>query len=234
MTTPHTLAIDIGGSGIKSMLLDIHGTPLSDRLKKATPRPAIPSAVLAVIQELAIAHGSFHRLAVGFPGVIRNGTTRGAINLDPSWNDFPLQKVLQDMLSVPVRIANDADVQGLGAIQGRGVELVITLGTGFGSALFINGQLVPNLEMGQHLFRSRYTYEQYLGQSALDRVGIKVWNRRLPRVIASLEMLFNYDQLYIGGGNAQKITAKLPSNVTVVSNEKGLLGGIKLWRDATK
>lgn len=230
MTTPYTLAIDIGGSGIKSLLLDGQGNPIGDRLRKATPRPALPSAVLQVIQELAIAHGQFHRLAVGFPGVIRNGTTRRAINLDPAWDDFPLQKVLQDMLGVPVRLANDADVQGLGAIQGKGVELVITLGTGFGSALFINGQLVPNLEMGQHCFRGRDTYEQCLGQVALDRVGIKVWNRRLLKVIASLERLFNYDRLYIGGGNAKKIAVPLPPNVTVVSNDKGLLGGIKLWQ----
>jgi polyphosphate glucokinase len=233
MTAPYTLAIDIGGSGIKSLLLDGQGKPISDRLRKPTPRPALPSAVLQVIQELAIAHGQFHRLAVGFPGVIRHGITQRAINLDPAWDDFPLQRVLQDMLGVPVRLANDADVQGLGAIQGRGVELVITLGTGFGSALFVNGQLVPNLEMGQHCFRSRNTYEQCLGQAALDRVGVKVWNRRLLKAIASLQLLFNYDHLYIGGGNAKKITVPLPPNVTVVSNDRGLLGGIKLWQDET-
>ena len=232
MTAPYTLAIDIGGSGIKSLLLDGQGNPISDRLRKPTPRPAIPSAILLVIQELAIAHGQFHRLAVGFPGVIRNGITRGAINLDPSWDDFPLQRVLQDMLGVPVRLANDADVQGLGAIQGKGVELVITLGTGFGSALFVNGQLVPNLEMGQHYFRGRDTYEQRLGQAALDCVGVEVWNRRLLKAIASLQLLFNYDHLYIGGGNAKKITVPLPANVTVVSNDQGLLGSIKLWQGA--
>lgn len=223
-----TLALDIGGSSIKAMLLDGEGNPLTDRRKQETPRPALPTAVLQVISDLT-SEWSFQRASLGFPGVVRQGITRGAINLDRSWDGFPLQQILQDSLGVPVRIANDADVQGWGAIHGKGLELVITLGTGFGSSLFIHGQLVPNLELGQHPWRGNRTYEQQLGQAALIRVGIKVWNRRLQKAIESLETAFNYDHLYIGGGNAKKINLPLPQNVTTVSNDKGLLGGIKLW-----
>ncbi len=103
-----------------------------------------------------------------------------------------------------------------------------TLGIDIGgsgiSALFINWQLVPNLEMGQHRFRGKDTYEQWLGQAALDRVSVKVWNRRLIKAIASLQLLFNYNHLYIGGGNAKKITVPPPQNVTIVSNIRGCSG----------
>jgi len=122
-------------------------------------------------------------------------------------------------------------MQGMGAISGQGVELVITLGTGFGSALFLNGKLMSNLEMGHHEFRNEETYEQQLGRAALDRVGQKKWNRRLEKAIASLKNLFNYDRLYIGGGNTNKVTIELPPNVKIVPNVSGLLGGIVLWRD---
>jgi polyphosphate glucokinase len=122
-------------------------------------------------------------------------------------------------------------MQGLGAIQGKGVEMVITLGTGFGSALFVDGRLVPNLEMGHHPFRKGETYEQQLGRVALEKVGNDKWNRRLLKAIATLQHLFNYDYLYIGGGEATRIKIKLPTNVKIIPNITGLLGGIALWRD---
>ena len=130
-----------------------------------------------------------------------------------------------------MRAANDADVQGLGVVRGRGVELVITLGTGFGSALFLDGRLVHNLQLAHHAaWRSR-TYEEELGAAALKKAGKKKWNKRLARAIATLASLFNYDTLYIGGGNAKKVTIALPPRVRKVSNVAGLLGGIALWRE---
>lgn len=118
----------------------------------------------------------------------------------------------------------------MGAIQGHGVELVVTLGTGFGSALFLEGRLVPNLELGHHPFEKKRTYEESLGQAALDKVGKKRWNRRLERAIARLQALFHFNTLYIGGGNAKKIRFDLPDNVSTVPNITGILGGIRLWQ----
>ncbi|KAM3102698.1 ROK family protein [Phormidesmis sp. 146-12] len=227
-----TLAIDIGGSGIKVMILDEQGTPVSDRARVETPQPAKPSPVMEAIVELVSQQSEFDRVSVGFPGVVRLGVTETAVNLDPDWVGFNLEAVLSERLGKPVRVANDADIQGMGAIAGQGVELVITLGTGFGSALFLNGKLVPNLEMGHHPFRNDNTYEQQLGRAALDGVGQKKWNRRLEKAIASLQNLFNYDTLYIGGGNTDKITIALPPNVKIVPNVSGLLGGIALWKDS--
>ena len=226
-----TLAVDIGGSGVKVMVLDETGNPLSDRLRVPTPQPPKPDAVLDAIVGLATDAGEFDRASVGFPGVVRNGITYTAVNLDPDWMGFDLASALQTRLNKPIRVANDADIQGCGAISGKGVELVVTLGTGFGSALFIDGRLVPNLEMGHHPFRKKETYEEQLGRAALDKEGKKEWNQRLEKAIATLEKLFNYDVLYIGGGETKKIKFELPSNVKIVPNVSGLLGGIALWNN---
>jgi polyphosphate glucokinase len=226
-----TLSVDIGGSGVKVMVLDEAGNPMTERSRVETPQPPKPDAVIDAIAQLATKQDEFHRVSVGFPGVVSGGITKTAVNLDPDWVGFDFATALCDRLGKPVRVANDADVQGMGAISGKGVELVITLGTGFGSALFVDGKLVPNLEMGHHPFRKGETYEQQLGRAALDEVGQKKWNNRLEKAIASLEHLFNYDFLYIGGGEAKKITIDLPPNVKIIPNVNGLLGGIALWRD---
>lgn len=226
-----TLSVDIGGSGIKVMILDEAGNPLTQRSRLDTPQPPKPNLIIDTITTLATQQGEFDRISVGFPGVVRSGVTYTAVNLDPDWVKFNLATVLSERLGKPVRVANDADMQGMAAILGKGVELVITLGTGFGSALFVDGKLVPNLEMGHHPFRKGETYEQQLGRFALDSVGTKRWNRRLEKAIVLLQNLFNCDYLYIGGGNTKKIAFELPANVKVVPNVSGLLGGIALWRD---
>lgn len=226
-----TLAVDIGGSGIKVMVLDENGKPLTERARQETPRPAKPAPILKIIVELAATQGDFDRVSVGFPGVVHDGVTHTAPNLDPEWQGFNLAAELSRLLDKPVRVANDADVQGYGAISGHGLELVLTLGTGLGSALFINGRLVPNLELAHHPFRKGETYEQQVGRAALDKVGKAKWNKRVRRMIDQLDKTINYRSLYIGGGNAKKLVGDLPSNVKTVSNEAGLLGGIALWRD---
>lgn len=226
-----TLAVDIGGSGVKVMLLDAQGNALGERARLKTPSPATPKAILDAIATLATAQPAFDRVSVGFPGVVRSGVIYTAVNLDDSWQRFDLASQLAQRLEKPVRVANDADIQGLGAISGQGVELVITLGTGFGTALFVNGKLVPNLELAHHRFRKKQTYEELLGRAALESDGTKKWNRRLKKAIASLEHLFNYDYLYIGGGETKRINFDLPKNVKIVPNVMGLLGGIALWKD---
>jgi polyphosphate glucokinase len=231
---PHavrTLAIDIGGTGIKAVVLSAAGKLLTERSRVKTPRPATPGAVINAIVELAKQQGEFDRVSVGFPGVVRRGVTVTAPNLNGKWGGFHLADALAKKLGVPVRVANDADVQGFGVIAGHGVELVITLGTGFGSGLFVDGKLVPNLELGHHPFQKGKTYEELLGDAVLKKVGKKKWSKRLVRAIQTLDLVFNYDRLYLGGGNAERITVKLPPNVKIVSNVAGLLGGLALWRE---
>ena len=225
-----TLAIDIGGSGIKVMVLDASGKPATTRSRVDTPQPATPDAVLDVIVGMAKGQGVYDRISVGFPGVVHNGVTETAPNLDPKWHGYQLADALSIKLGRPTRVVNDADMQGFGAIAGHGVELVITLGTGFGSALFVDGRLVPNVELAHHPFRKGKTYEDHLGNAALKKAGKKQWNKRLAKAVRTLELLFNYDRLYIGGGNTKHIACQLPDNVTLVPNLAGLLGGIALWR----
>jgi polyphosphate glucokinase len=224
-----TLAIDIGGTGIKTLVLDEAGKPLTERTRIETPHPATPGAVIGAIVALARQQGEFERISAGFPGVVRNGVVRSAPNLDPKWIGVDLAKALAKLLHRPTRVCNDADIQGYGAIRGKGVELVLTLGTGLGSALFVDGSLI-HLELAHHQAWKGRTYEEELGLKALKKVGKKKWNRRLVRAIRALERLFIYDTLYLGGGNASRITVDLPRNIRVIPNVAGLLGGIALWR----
>ena len=225
-----TLAVDVGGTGIKAAALDEKGKMITERQKIKTPRNATPKKVIAIIAELAKMAGAFDRASVGFPGVVKNGVVYTAPNLGKGWNNFPLETALKKKLKRPVRIANDADVQGLGCVTGHGDELVITLGTGFGSVLFVDGHRM-HLELGHHPFRNGKTYEDELGNRAFVKKGKKKWNKHLREAIDEMAKTFNYDRLYIGGGNAATINFKLPANVKVVSNTEGLLGGIKLWQD---
>ena len=226
---PRTLSFDIGGTGIKAELLDERGRPLTDRARIPTPKKATPHQVIAIIRKLAKAQGEFDRVSVGFPGVTKNGVIYTAPNLGKGWNNFALEQKLRRALKRPVRVANDADVQGLGSVTGHGVELVITLGTGVGSVVFVNGNRI-HLELGHHPFHKGKTYEDELGHRMLLKKGKKWWNKRLREAIEDLKTAFNYDRLYIGGGDAKFIRFEPPEGVKIVSNEEGLLGGIKLWQ----
>ena len=227
---PLTLAVDVGGTGIKAELLDGRGRPLTDRARIPTPSGATPRQVVDIISKLAKAAGRFDRVSVGFPGVTKNGVIYTAANLGKGWNNFALGQRLRRALRRPVRVANDADVQGLGAVSGRGVELVITLGTGVGSVIFVDGHRI-HLELGHHPFHNGRTYEDELGHPMLLKKGKKWWNKRLREAVEDLKVAFNYDRLFIGGGASKFIRFELPEGVKSVSNEEGLLGGIKLWQD---
>ncbi len=227
---PVTLAIDIGGSGLKAMLLDPAGKPVSERERVLTPAVPTPQLVLGGLDTLRKALPEFDRVSVGFPGVIKRGITFTAANLHPAWVGFALQTELEKRWKKPVRVANDAAVQGYGAVTGDGVELTLTLGTGLGSALFTSGRLCPGLELAHHPWLKK-TYEDYLGRRGLDKYGKKRWNKLLRDAIDEIDHLFNWDHLYIGGGNTKKIEFDLPKNVQIVSNETGLLGGVALWRE---
>ncbi|HEY0785720.1 MAG TPA: ROK family protein [Acidobacteriaceae bacterium] len=229
--SPITLAIDIGGSGLKMMALGPDAKPLTERARAETPIKPTPDRMLAVLETLRGAMPPVDRVSVGFPGVIKEGRTLTAANLHPDWIGYNLQGELETRWGKPVRVANDAAVQGYGAIHSRGVELVLTLGTGMGSALFTWGRLCPGLELGHHPLRKGKTYEDYLGRTGYKKYGQKKWNRIIKLAIAQTAHTFNWDHLYIGGGNAKLVTFELPENVSLVSNQDGLLGGIKLWDD---
>jgi polyphosphate glucokinase len=228
--SPRTLAIDIGGTHIKASVLDRAGKPIVDRVDAPTPHPAPPAATLELILTLAGALPAFDRISAGFPGVVKRGCIITAPNLGTeAWHAFPLAAALEKQLGKPPRVLNDAVIQGLAVIANSGLECVLTFGTGMGSAIYRDGQLMPHLELGQHPAWKSKTYDRYVGALALKKLGVPKWNRRVSRVIALVRTLLNFDRLYLGGGNAVHISQKLPRDATIVSNLAGITGGVRLW-----
>jgi len=226
-----TLSLDVGGSGIKGMVLNLEGQPLNEKVRIRTPRPATPVAVLRTMAKVAARQPEFDRVSVGFPGVVEFGVVKTAPNLDGDWSETPLAAEIERITGKPCRAANDADVQGYGAIEGKGVEMVLTLGTGMGSAIFSNGHLVPNLELGHHPFQDGKTYEDLVGEAARKAVGNSQWKRWVKQVIHQILPIWNPRRLYLGGGNSNKLRMKLPEQVVIIPNVTGILGGIRLWED---
>ncbi len=227
---PLTLAIDIGATGLKAAVLDPEGTLVVPRGRVETPRPGTPDEVVDALLTLARPMGAFDRISVGFPGVVRAGHVMTAPNLgNEAWRDYPLAGVLTDRLGKPVRMLNDATVHGLGVIARTGVECVVTLGTGFGFALFDNGRLTPHLELAHHPIRTGKDYDQYIGNDAMKAIGRKRWNKRVGRALTCVRSLTFYDLMYIGGGNARHLRLDLDQNIRIVPNEAGIIGGVRLW-----
>jgi len=215
---------------VKASVLDKNGRMLHDRLRVETPKKVTPRQLVGLIAGLIPTLPRFDRVSVGFPGVVRNGVVLTAPNLGTDrFHRFNLARALERRLGKPVRVENDADVQGLAVVKGKGVEMVITLGTGFGSSIFIDGRLGPHLELAHHVFRKDKTYEDELGEAARERDGDQTWQRHVREAIESLRNLTNFDHLYVGGGNSRLLNGALPRDVSVVSNTAGILGGVRLW-----
>ncbi len=228
------LAIDVGGTGLKAAIIDATGKMQTERVRVDTPHPCTPEQlvdVLAKLVEPIVAQQPPTLLSIGFPGVVRNNRVLTAPNFgNEGWHDVPLAEPLAARLGgLPVRMINDAEMQGFAAIEGNGIEFVLTLGTGAGTALFRDGELMPHLELAHHPVSKGRAYDQYIGNAAREKAGNKRWNRRVEKVIGILASLVNYDKLWIGGGNAARLTIDLPANVAIVSNDAGIEGGAKLW-----
>jgi polyphosphate glucokinase len=230
------LAIDIGGTGLKASVIDHAGRMLAPRLRVETPHPCPPPVLLKAIADLVKPLPAFQRISVAFPGVVRDGKVLTAPNLGTSeWAGFSLAAALSKRLGKkPVKIVNDAEMQGLGIIRGQGLELVLTLGTGAGTALFRDGVAAPHMELGQHPAHGHDTYDQFIGRAALEKHGKHRWNKRVERAILQLDTLLNFDKLHIGGGNAKHLTFALPRKVRIESNDAGIEGGAALWRKPRK
>lgn len=243
------LSFDIGGTGLKASLIDAAGNMLLERLRVPTPYPCTPQIMVDALVALAQPLTEFERIAIGFPGVVRNGCVLTAPHFGtPQWTGFALAAALSERLNgCPAKLINDAEMQGLAVISGQGLELVLTLGTGVGTALFRDGDLMPHLELAQHPVRGKQIYNDYIGDHKLKKIGIKRWQRRVGKVVEILHELLYCDRLFIGGGNALHLdkdllaelrsracakSAIVKSEIKIISNDAGVEGGAALWRDA--
>jgi polyphosphate glucokinase len=226
------LSIDIGGSHIKATILNKKGELKMDYDKIPTPAPASPDNVTKAIKTLVKNFPAYDKISVGFPGYVKNGVIKTAPNLGTKlWADVDLTKKLSDALGKATQVVNDADMQGLGVVSGKGLEMVVTLGTGFGTALLMNGHLLPHFELAHLPVKTDKTYDEYIGEKALEKYGKERWNKRMQKVFEILKTVFNYDTLYIGGGNSDLLTFKLDKNMKIVTNADGIKGGARLWID---
>jgi polyphosphate glucokinase len=230
------LSIDIGGSSIKTVVLNDNGDMLTDYVKIKTPEDSTPKAIIESIETLIKPIPlTYNRISIGFPGFVKNGIVKTAPNLAPNkWTDIPLAQNIANKFKLPVRLINDADQQGLGIAEGKGLEIVVTLGTGFGTSLLYDGDLLPHLELAHFPVDKEDDYDDYIGNKALLKIKKEKWNKRLKKIIETYKIVFNYDTLYIGGGNSKEINFKLDNNIKLATNRDGIKGGAKLWATEDK
>jgi polyphosphate glucokinase len=242
-TGPTTLAVDIGGTGLKASVLDAQGRKTVDRVRSKTPYPCPPRVLIRELDKLTHELPGWDRVSVGFPGFVRAGRVLTAPNLSTkdgpgsallrklveAWAGFPLAAELEGRLRAPTRLANDADMHGLAVISGDGLELVLTLGTGLGTAVFLDGVPTPHLELALMPFQGRGTFQDQLGNKTRRRIGNRRWSKRVLEAVEMFDALLQIDRLYVGGGNAKKLAVDLGHRVQIVDNAAGILGGIKLW-----
>jgi polyphosphate glucokinase len=237
-----TLAIDIGGNGLKASVLDSTGEMEHDRVRIPTPYPLSPQKLVTVLEDLIKPLPPFDRVSAGFPGMVRRGEILSAPHfvspdgpggvpvpkLLKAWARFDLESELARVTGKPTRVANDADLQGAAVVAGKGFEAVLTLGTGLGTAFFLDGHLLPHFEFSHTPFH-KGTYNDEIGEAARKAIGHKKWQRRVLDAIDTMRALTFFDHCFIGGGNAARLTLELPDDVSLVDNSAGIVGGIKLW-----
>lgn len=243
-----TLSIDCGGTGIKAAVLDSAGTMRSQPIRVETPYPLSTDLFSDTLAKLAAQLPAADRATVGIPGMIRHGvvistphyvTKTGprsnvVAELVGQWSGFDAQAKLTDALKMPVLVLNDAQLHGAGVVAGSGLEVIFTLGTGLGYALFDGGKLGPHLELSQAPVRFQQTYDTYIGEAERKKLGDMFWSRRVRKLVDGLRPVFGWDRLYLGGGNSRlikpEIVAKLGDDVVIVPNSAALVGGVRAWQ----
>ena len=233
------LGLDIGGSGIKGALVDLDsGALLTERFRIPTPQPATPAAVIAVAAEVVQHFNWSGPIGCGFPAAIKSGTVQTAANIDPTWIGVRIEDEMRSVIGQPVRVLNDADAAGLAEMRwgaGRdhpGVVLILTFGTGIGSALFVDGRIVPNTEFGHIEVRGKEA-EHRAADSVRERKNLswKDWAKRVDEYLDTLEKLVWPDLIIVGGGASNfaskfvpLLTARAPIVPAEMLNNAGIAG----------
>lgn len=242
---PSTLGVDIGGTAVKAGVLDASAAVIATKPPTPTPYPLQPVTLVHVLTTMADQLPAFDRITLGFPGAVRGGRVWSAPHfvspagpggdrdaaLAALWIGFDLVAAVSQSLGRPTRMLNDADVHGLAVVRGEGLELVVTLGAGVGTALFFDGELAPHLELATHPFNDNQTYNDWLGERTRRRIGAEQWNARLRTATEVLYELLQYDQIYLGGGNERHIRGRLDARAVRIGNHAGIEGAVGAWRE---
>lgn len=243
----YVLGIDVGGSGIKGAPVDIKkGKLLSERLRIDTPQPATPKAVAKVFAELVSLHDWKGPIGCGFPAIVRRGVAMTAANIDDKWIGTDVQKLFSKACGCPVRVINDADAAGLAAVRygaGKNVEgtvLMLTIGTGIGSALFVDGKLVPNTEFGHLKFKGTIA-ERYAANSVRknENLSWEEWGKRFNEYLLHIDRLLSPDLVILSGGASKRfeeyrhlLTTPTKIIPSAMLNDAGTVGAaIHAWEN---
>lgn len=244
---PLTLAFDCGGGGIKASVVDDRGHLVAPPLRTPTPYPLPPELLVDTAKEMGAELPAANRVTLGMPGMIRHGrvietphyvTKEGPRSkvlpdLVALWRNFDMQSAIEEALGLPALVLNDAEVAGAGVVTGTGLEMIITLGTGLGNAVFDSGRLAPHVEISRGYVRWGLTYDDYIGEHERLRLGDSHWSRRVRRVIEGLQLMYVWDRLYVGGGNGVRLVHTtrnpLPPKTVIVPNDAGMIGGVRAW-----
>jgi polyphosphate glucokinase len=212
------LVVDVGGSNLKIGISGRNGDPI-----KVPSGSEMTAARMAAAVKKVTEGWRYDAVSIGYPGPVVNGRPAAEpANLGQGWRGFDYKKAF----GKPVRVVNDAAMQAMGSYQG-GRMLFLGLGTGLGSALVVRDVLVP-MELAHLPYKNGYTYEDYVGQRGLERLGRKRWTRHVHKVVALLQAGLQCDYVVLGGGQTKKLKS-LPRGVRVGDNVKAILGGIRLW-----
>jgi polyphosphate glucokinase len=245
------LGVDIGGSGIKGAPVETSSGQLTaERMRLPTPSPSSPDAVAGVIRQITENFGQTSGpVGITFPGVVKSGRVVTAANMDPAWIGFDAATFFTAKLGRPALVVNDADAAGLAEMRlgaGRGINgivILLTLGTGIGSAVFLDGKLVPNTEFGHMEVRGKEAEARASERVREEKeLGWEPWGERVGEVVARLAFLLNPDLVIIGGGVSRKAEKFLPVvqgmvKVPVVpaqlQNQAGLVGAALVAAEST-
>ncbi len=261
----HTLCVDCGGGGIKSAVVNSNGDAATTTVRSGVVYPFTPSDLIETVRNhiSALNNPDFQRITVGLPGVIRNGNvvftphyirdngphTQALPALASQWNGLDAEELFVGSFGVPTLAFNDAEVAACSVIQGVGSELVLTLGTGLGCAFFVDGRLIPHIEMSHAPFKDGQTFDQVLGEHRRLFLDDAEWSRLVFDAVRALWPVFRWDHLFIGGGNAARITPEVrdalnqsrdaiegikPNTVKFIDNFAGLSGGNAAWELLTQ
>ncbi len=234
------LGIDVGGSGVKGSLVDLdQGTLLQERYRIPTPQPATPAAVADAVAQIVTFFNYKGPVGCGFPAIVKNGTAQTAANIDKSWIGTSIEKVFGKACGNPVFATNDADAAGMAEMHfgagkdAEGLVILITIGTGLGTAIFYKGTLIPNTELGHLIWKNNKIAEAYCSSAARERLKIsrEEWAGRFNQYLLHLELLFSPDLFILGGGESKYFDTfkdTLTTNARVLPaqllNNAGIIG----------